>query len=75
MSYSPLNAIAHPPFDAVASLRKHVILRDDFLAGTTATGLVGELGWTITSVAGAATRMSTLSALRPSSRVTLGSFP
>lgn len=54
MSYSPLNAIAHPPFDAVASLRKHVILRDDFLAGTTATGLVGDLGWTITSVAGAA---------------------
>jgi len=56
MSYlpQPLNSIAHPPFDGVASLRKHVILRDDFCHGPVTTALIGELGWVVTSVVGAA---------------------
>jgi hypothetical protein len=43
-----------PPFDSVADIRKFVVLRDDFIAGAAAgtTGVVGELGWTVTQVSG-----------------------
>ncbi len=50
----------HPPFDAVADIRKHVVLTDDFLAnlnGTMDDGLttgLGALNWIVTDVNGSA---------------------
>lgn len=52
------NAFAPPPFDAVADPLRYAILIDHFVAGLAAddTGVraVGDLGWNVTDVAGAA---------------------
>lgn len=46
------NVFAHPPFDAVADFRRYVILTDHFVGGNATSGTVGDLGWSVTSVAG-----------------------
>lgn len=44
-----------PPFDASDDIRKFVVLREEFLGGEGGTtGILGELDWVVTSIAGSA---------------------